>query len=35
MSVEKYNANSDILITLIPGIFWSFGALAVRFIGLN
>ena len=32
MSIEKDNVNSAILIVLIAGIFWSFGALAVRFI---
>ena len=32
MSIEKENVNSAILIVLIAGIFWSFGALVVRFI---
>ena len=32
MSIEKDNVNSAILIVLIAGIFWSFGALVVRFI---
>jgi len=32
MSIEKDNVKSAILIVLIAGIFWSFGALAVRFI---
>ena len=32
MSIEKDNVNSAILIVLIAGILWSFGALTVRFI---
>ena len=32
MSIEKDNVNQAILIVLIAGILWSFGALTVRFI---
>ena len=32
MSIEKDNVNSAILIVLIAGVLWSFGALTVRFI---
>jgi len=32
MSIEKDNINPAILIVLIAGILWSFGALTVRFI---
>jgi len=32
MSIEKDNVNPAILIVLIAGILWSFGALTVRFI---
>ena len=32
MSIKKDNVNSAILIVLIAGILWSFGALTVRFI---
>jgi len=32
MSIEKDNVNQAILIVLIAGTLWSFGALTVRFI---